>query len=302
MSGAIEQDAPPAGALLTKVPGRARPRAKAMEAFEEIAEAARRRYKKEFWFFFVPRAEYAYRWRIQLECGCVHEVFTHGKDDFPDANRWNAPVPERTLPQGEVWCPNDHCEGDVVYRDIVEWLDSEEKEFPPDPEECPYDGVDAETWAVMRRKDHHSHAFWRVRLACGHVYEHVVADVGWKPEDGPKLVSEARAEEMRRDFEGLWAGDDDGEWPREGAERDHLRRMIEQRWPRPEPEQDCRTCRFAKRITGYQRIGWLMPRRDPKKAVAALEEQERQKAEQRLKKIEAEAKQLRKKLGKADDD
>ncbi|MFP3459142.1 hypothetical protein R0J89_23095, partial [Psychrobacter sp. SIMBA_152] len=64
----------------------------------------------------------------------------------------------------------------------------------------------------------------------------MVTEVGWKPEDGPKLVSEERAAQMRGDFESYWSSA--AEWPTTEAERDHERRMIDQRWPRPEPEQD----------------------------------------------------------------
>lgn len=290
-----ESKPPEPGSLLTLVPGRARSRAKAQEDFDECAEQLSRRFKPEFRDLLVPKAVNMYRWRVQLECGCVYELFTRGKDDFPDDQNWNAPRPDRKLPKGEFWCTNDHGQGDEIYRDIVEWLDSEIKEFPPDPEEPPSEDMDPDFWAKVRQPERHSSTFWGVRLSCGHVFEHVVTEVGWKPEDGPKLVSEERAAQMRRDFESYWSST--AEWPTSEAERDHERRMIDQRWPRPEPEQDCRTCRFAQRITGYQRIGWLVPRTNQKKTGMKLDEQQRKKAEARLAKIEAEARQLREKLG-----
>ncbi len=39
-----------------------------------------------------------YRWRMQLECGCVHEVFTSGKDSYPDQHSDIDPFTRRRLP------------------------------------------------------------------------------------------------------------------------------------------------------------------------------------------------------------
>ena len=295
--GSSEDEQAARGSLLTRVPGRARPRTQALKEFEENAEALRRGSKPVFWSVLVPKAENMYRWRVQLECSCVHELYTRGEDDYPDAHRWLDQVAERRLPNGEFWCPNDHGEVQKVYRDVAQWIDSRVKEIPPDPEECPYAGIDAETWAKTRRPEPRSWAFWRVRLACGHVHEPVLAEVGWKPEDGPKLVSEARAAEMRSELEALWSAEGYTGWPREGAERDNIRTMLDLRWPRPEPEQECLTCRYARRITGYQRIGWLKPRTDTKKPSDTHADAERRKAEARLAKVEAEARRLRLQLG-----
>lgn len=285
------------GSLLTRLPGRARPRMQALKEFEENAEALRRRYQPVLWPVFVPKAKDMYRWRVHLECGCVHELYTHGADDYPDAHRWLDPVAERRLPAGESWCSNDHGEVQKADRDVVEWIDSRVEEIPPDPEECPYAGIDAEPWAKTRRPEPHSSAFWRVRLACGHVHEPVVAEMGWKPEDGPKLATEARAALLRSELEAIWSAEGHTGWPREGAERDHIRKMVDLRWPTPEPEQECRTCRYARRITAYQRIGWLTPRLDTKKASDTHADTERRKAEARLAKVAADARMLRRQLG-----
>lgn len=34
-----------------------------------------------------------------------------------------------------------------------------------------------------------------------------------------------------------------------------MRRMLELRMPRPKPEQESGSCSFAKKVTGYERIG-----------------------------------------------
>lgn len=284
-----------------RVPGRARSQERAQEAFEETVAALKRRYRPECWFFLVPKREDLYRWHVQLECGCVRELFTLGEDVFPDAHPWSGPTAGDVLPLGEFWCTSDHGDVETVYRDVVEWMDRRVREFPADPEECP-DDTTPEVWAALRQPEPHSSAFWRVRLSCGHVHEHVVTDVGWSPEDGPKLLTEQPAAEMRDELEAQWSALGDEAWPDEDAERDHVRRMLELRWPRPEPEQECRTCRYAKRITGYQRIGWLERKRDSKPASDEQAATERSRAEARLAKIEAEARRLRKQLGLALDE
>ncbi|WP_417564465.1 hypothetical protein [Microbacterium sp.] len=52
-----------------------------------------------------------------------------------------------------------------------------------------------------------------------------------EPEDGPKLASRKRITEMRVELEESWSTDGDGAWPAEGPERDHLRKMLDLRWP-----------------------------------------------------------------------
>lgn len=285
------------GALLTRLPGRARSRAQARKSFEDSVDASRRRYTPAIWLLLGPKAENIYRWRLQLECGCIHEVFTRGEDDYPDEHSWTDLISDCQLPGGEYWCSNDHGEDGRAYRDIVEWCERHVTEFPPDPEESPYEGMDPEAWAKIRQTEPHSSAIWRVKLACGHFYDHVVTDVDWKPEDSPTLCTEERTAEMRRELEAIWAEEGHVGWPEEGIERDHLRKMLDLRWPLPEPEQDCFTCRYAMRMTGYQRIGWLVPRDGPAKTPDP--EAERKKAKAKLAKLEAETRRLREQLGLA---
>lgn len=177
------------------------------------------------------------------------------------------------------------------YRAIVEWVRREVKEFPPDPEE-PQHGLDAETWSKIRHETPHASAHWLVKLACGH-HCHVVTNVDWKPEDGPRLVSAERREEMTRDFHEHWASQEGKTgWPAEGPQHDHVRKMLALRWPRPEPEQECFACTSASKITGYQRIGWLVPRPRP----PAPAPTEREQIQAQLERAEAEVARLQGKL------
>lgn len=288
---------PAPGSLLTKVPGRARPQKQVLAEFNEQVTELRRRYKPEFWALFVPKAEDMYRWRVQLECGCTREVFTRGSDRFPDDGSDTDPFTGHRLPTGELWCTAEHGPVQKVYRDIVEWISSEVKEFPADPEE-PQHGLDAGTWELLRYAEPHSSAFWTVKLSCGHVAARVGAEAGWKPEDGPRLVSEERAAEMRTEFVKYMANPRGDAWSEDDlALGNHWLRMVDQCWPQPEPEQDCRTCSYAKRIGGYQRIGWpvsktpLAPSQKP--AV------DRKKVEAKLAAAEAEVQRLRKQLDEA---
>jgi hypothetical protein len=219
-------------------------------------------------------------------------VFTSGKDKFPDGRPYYDPLGLAYLPLGEMWCVTDHG-APKPYRDIVGWEGRTVHEFPADPDEDPY-GMGDEVWAKIRHAEPHSSASWRVKLSCGH-YGAVSTDLGWKPGDGPTLVSVERANEMLEEFEQHWQGDTDP-WPREGIERNHMRTMLEQRWPRPEPDRDCFTCSRVRRIVGYQRIGWLMPPPKPPKPAAAR----RDAIEARLKKAEAEAARLRRELDSLD--
>ncbi len=282
------------GALLMALPGRARSRTQALKAFEEDAAALRRRLNPAFWSLLVPEAKDVYRWRVQLECGCINELYTRGKDRYPDESSSLDPITQCRLPSGERWCSNDHGEVQPVYRDIVEWIEPEIKEFSPDPEEPIYAEMDTDTWAKIRHTEPHSSAFWRVRLSCGHFYDHVVTDVGWQPKNGPELASAERTAEMRRELEEAWAKEGQPGWPKEGPERDHVGRMLDLRWPRPEPDQACRTCWYARRISGYQRLGWLVPKSKP--AESPSPDAERKKTEARLAKAEAEVRRLREQL------
>lgn len=102
-----------------------------------------------------------------------------------------------------------------------------------------------------------------MKLSCGHYTDAVVLDTEWKPRDGPRLLPKKRLAEIRRDFDEYWTAEGATGWPEEGPERDHVRKLLDLGWPRPEPEKDCYACSRVKRFIGYQRIGWLLPRPKP---------------------------------------
>lgn len=158
------------GKLLMRVPGRARPQKQALREFEKGVAELRQQYEPVFWPLFVPEAKDMFRWRVRLECGCTHEVYTHGEDRYPDDRSCLDPITRCRLPVGDFWCTTDHGPVAKPYRDIVEWVNSKVTEFPADPEEPDYDWMDAEDWAKIRRPEPQD----------------------WKPEDGPKIVSEER--------------------------------------------------------------------------------------------------------------
>jgi hypothetical protein len=191
-----------AGKLLTKVPGRARPRTEALKEFEEGVVDLRCRMKPAFWPLLIPKAEDMFRWRAPLECGCVHEVLTPGKDTYPDHGSSTDPITGHRLLAGEYWCTADHGTA-KPYRDIVEWVDRKVREFPPDPEE-PEHGLDPETWEKIRHTEPHSSAFWRVKLSCGHLADSDVTDVEWSRRTGPS--SSRRSGSQRYDATSMSTG------------------------------------------------------------------------------------------------
>lgn len=208
---------PPAvGTKLTRVPGRSAPRALVLEEVEEAVARLRRNIDPALWPLLVPKAEDQYRWRIQLECGCVREVLTRGKDAYPDQTSDRDPLSQTRLPAGQYWCSEHEVE--MPFREIVEWLDCELREFPADPKE-PQHGLDPDDWAKIRRTEPKTSALWTVKLACGHRHRHAIAEPGWKPEDGPRLVSQKRAREMCAEYEEYFSTDEgQAAWP-EGSPR-----------------------------------------------------------------------------------
>lgn len=124
-------------ALLKRLPGRAQPREQALKEFEEFVKEQRRYYKPEYWALLIPPATDIYRWRVQLECGCIYELFMRGEDQSPDTARFRDPLTCCDLPPGEMWCSKDHGNVGAVYRGIEEWLGSRVKEFPADPVDPP---------------------------------------------------------------------------------------------------------------------------------------------------------------------
>lgn len=110
---------------------------------------------------------------------------------------------------------------------------------------------------------------------------------GWKPADGPRLVSPDRAAQMVAEIKNLLEEDPD--------DRDlqyHLR-MAKAGWPRPAPEELCFSCSHVKTVKDCRRVGEpAKPKVEPAPDRAALEAQ--------LRRAEAQAERLRRKIEKLD--
>ena len=283
------------GKLLRRVPGSARPRRDVLNEVEAYIAERKPHIDPVLASLLLPDPQKLYRWKVELECGHVDDVMTSGPDRFPDERPYRDNLTQTDLNAGEMWCGDkSHWEELRPYRDIRDWVSSKVVDFEADPVE-PQDGWDTETWKVIRHDKPTSSRFWRVRLACGHHHDHVVTDVDWTPDRGPKLATAKRAREMKTEMEEYWATDPEAS-PKCQVERAHMRKMIELRWPMPAPEQACCACAHARQITGYQRIGWLVP--PPKPAKPARSQRER--LEEQIARAEAEARRLRDRLDELD--
>ncbi|WP_405141957.1 hypothetical protein OG589_32695 [Sphaerisporangium sp. NBC_01403] len=282
---------PPQAGVPRRLPGRARPRTDILREYLDLNAKRRERIPSILWAFWAPDPDKFYRWRIQLDCDCVTEVLTYGDNNLPDQARWHDHVNENSLPVGQILCSHDDTPPQP-YRDITDWGTRREVSFPADPVDPP-EGEDSESWALIRRDERCTKAFWKVTLSCGHATD-VVTDLDWKPEDGPHRVSPERLQEMTADFEEFWASDPDRQDERE---REHYKRMLAQGWPRPQPEELCYTCPRARYIVAYQRIGWLLPRERKPEPPAPPS---RASLQRRLQKAEAEAALLRDQLTEFD--
>jgi hypothetical protein len=190
--------------------------------------------------FYAPEPRDLYRWRVQLNCGCITEALTY----------------KEKQPTGQRPCPHDD-DPSSPYRAITSWDDRREVEIEADPVDPPdyWADLDEELWARLRRPEPRTCAFWRVTLACGHHTDAVAPDLKWRPADGARLVRPERLREMIREFEELQAGP--ASHPSGKLQDEHTARMLNQGWPSPQPEASCFECRSARFITAYRRVGWL---------------------------------------------
>jgi hypothetical protein len=277
---------------LRRLPGKARPREDVLREYRDLNAGRRSRIPAPLWPFWALDPDVYYRWRAQLDCGCITEVLTGGPDSRPDDTQWPDPVCGARLPAGQILCTHEDS-APAPYREIAAWEERWELTFPADPAEPP-DWADAKTWAVLRHDAPHTSAFWTVTLSCGHITEVAVSDLGWKPADGPSLVSAGRLREMTAEFEEFWAEQPDAQAPRE---REHMQRMLAEGWPSPSPKHLCYTRPRARVILAYQRIGWLVPRTPEPKPPKPLS---RASLQQRLLQAEAQADELRRQLAQLD--
>ncbi|MET9618964.1 hypothetical protein [Kitasatospora indigofera] len=275
-------------AVERRLPGRARRRTDALHDYEKSNAERGSRFPSPLWPFFAPDAARCYRWRAELDCGCITELLTHGDSIPPHQHRLGNGLTGEPLPPGQLYCEHD-ASVPAPYRDITAWRDRREVALPPDTAEPP-EGITAELWTVLRRCEPRTEAFWTVLLECGHSTEVVAPSLGWKPAHGPCVVNPARVREMAEEFDHAAAAD-----PAllETFDGQHMRRMIAAGWPSPRPEQPCSTCVHARTIVAYQAVGWLIPRDTaPEQSTRPA----RDVLERRLRRAEADAERLRAEL------
>lgn len=208
------------------------------------------------WDFLLPDLTRLFRWRVQLDCGCISEVLTREDSTPPHKTQWKAL--HSSLPPGQMICHHDNSPP-PPYRVIAEWGGRREVTFPVDPVEPP-DDTDPRIWSMIRHDKPHTSAFWEVTLACGHVEETIAPSLDWVPASGPRRAAPERVQQMSAEFEEAWRGNPELQTERD---REHTRRMLADGWPTPEPAQLCYFCPQVRMISAYERVGWLTESRAP---------------------------------------
>ncbi|MFD4152651.1 hypothetical protein ACFWR4_07860 [Streptomyces hydrogenans] len=265
-----------------------------LHEYEMYNNERRRHIPSALWPFFAPDPEKYYRWRVQLDCACITELFTWGNETPPSESRWLDG--REALPPGQLRC--EHDDGPSPYREIIAWHDRREIPLPADPVDPPK-WADPDVWALLRHDEPRASAFWKVTLECGHVEDSMLTDLDWKPDDGPSLADSARVSQMTEEFEALWASHPDFQPDRD---LEHTRRMLAAGWPLPRPETECYTCPHVRQIVAYQRVGWLVPREAKQQTEPTPQGRNSRAAlERRLRRLEVDAEHLRGRLSEWDD-
>jgi hypothetical protein len=287
----------PTPAVKRRLPGKAKPRVAALAAYERtrvhlVAGLSDRR-SIALAPYAAPAPEDLFRWRVQLDCGCIHELLVFGDDKAPDEHQWRDDVHFNLLPAGQLMCRHEGQRLSVPYREITRWGTRKDE---PSPGERPDKGDEL---AVRRAKrDRRAPARWEVTLSCGHVTEVVVEDGEWTPAVGPvrREVSPERLARENARLDADLAERQDGDA--------HLVEMVEhtRRWwsdgcPRPATEAICHACDEARQIVAYEPVGWLVTR----SAAQGLQAQQtRATLVRRLRAAESEADRLRERLAALD--
>jgi hypothetical protein len=190
--------------------------------------------------FYVSKDEEVFRWRVQLDCGCIEERMTKNDD---------------TPPKTGGRC-STHLS--TAYREIVLRQDRRVEDREPEPVEPPdwWPGdEEGHTWERYRASKPPSEAVWTALLVCGHSVEQRTS-VDFDPDLGGETLADfpERLADIRAS---LLEGEHQSRDPERHA---HLERMLELGWPSPSPEVCCYTCVDNRKIEVFQPIGWLVPR------------------------------------------
>ena len=178
---------------------------------------------------------------------------------------------------GQFLCHKRDCtryqQGGPV-RDIVSWIRRRDNFYISEPLV-----IDGKTIRGEKQQ-----AVWDVLLICDH-FGHQTAEPDWDPKEGPR---HQKGKNRRRGLDDMLEvvaqGDPDKE--------NYWRRMYAEDHPEPAPFVYCYTCARVRSILAYERVGWLEPKPKPAKPRPSP----RKSLERRLKKLEAEAAELRERL------
>lgn len=280
--------------MTDRLPGSPRPNAEVLREYNEFNARSRERLKPGLWPLLAPDPDTVFRWRVKFNCGCVQErlACTDSADGLLSGSDFDVLSWER-LPKGQFLCGGQHerAEFDPI-RDVQDWGQRSEREFPADPAEPQY-GFTPEEWALVRRDKPHSSAIWRTRLTCGHQCQ-VHTDLDWRPEDGPRYLPKERSRQLQAEWR--------AEWPKElpSSGMHYLYQVILAGSPRPAPFRSCRLCSEVRSVVLYEPVGWLTSQQS--KAVAPKHRRSRAAIESELKRAEAKAARLRAELESSSQD
>jgi hypothetical protein len=281
---------------------KARPRRETLAEYEEYyaRELSHRQHLSDL------DASHQFRWKVELECGCITEALTEAEGKLPTDGHWNkvlgqdgAPVYAKTFvmssgavamcggrgnvygqfrplgccrPNGYLWC-SGHDESDSLpWREITRWI-YRKSEHP----------------AEIDEHGHHHDAFaiWAVELSCGHCASEG-APVDWIPEYGHKLDPERveRVKKMLAKHPDPWF--------------ENLS-QVNDGCPTPNTKTDCNQCVYLRRIVAYKPIGQLArprPERKPRESKPPS----RAAMTRRINAAEANAAKLRRELAEAEEE
>ena len=90
-------------AVKRRLAGEPEPRAAALAAYEQartprMTGLSERRAAAAL--FAAPAPEDMFRWRVELDCGCIHELLTFGDGRAPHEHRWRDDLQSATSPSG----------------------------------------------------------------------------------------------------------------------------------------------------------------------------------------------------------
>lgn len=242
------------------------------------------------WDAHHPEPEKLHFWRVEIGCGCFHELFTSSKDELPAEQEWLDGGEYYKLRAGYLVCFRHGLENEQ-YRVVETWGDrSRTINVPDDPVE-PKHGIPQDIWDEIR-KPAHKLSELSVTLSCGH-RKVVRVQHGWTAAMGHTYLS---AEEVDRERE-IWK-EANPDWPASVQEqRIRTLHLLDFGNPEPPHEYDCNACRYQQPIVAFHHVGPLVARNaSGSKKGPRSSGPLRETLEQRLAETEAAASKIREQL------